>query len=242
MIASTTLAVLVVVGVEAAAVGELDRLVGQRREQLGERELGLGARCRRRSAGCRRRAPRSRARATCRNGIASSRSKRRPVGGHARPRAVRRAAARPRCAAPPTRVTVAGVAQPDRRPGLVPCIASRAAGHRAGVHASRTLPTGRVGATARLARRVARTPERRVDALGAQLQRIRSATRHVAIARLGRSSRSRDRSGGDGDHPLGGAGEHDVEGGAAGGRLGLDLLRARRRRCRRTPGPWCRGR
>ena len=53
--------------------------------------------------------------------------------------------------------------------------------------------------------------------------------------------RKATRSGDDGEE-LGGAGEHDVEGGVAGDGLGLDLLRAGRRRCRRTPGPWCPGR
>ena len=52
----------------------------------------------------------------------------------------------------------------------------------------------------------------------------------------------RDRALGDDGEELGGAGEDDVEGGGAGGGLGLDLRPAGRRRCRRTPGPWCRGR
>ena len=56
--------------------------------------------------------------ATCRNGIATSRSKRRPSAGTPSSRGTSSSRSTS-LRAPPTRVTVAGVAQPDRRPRLV---------------------------------------------------------------------------------------------------------------------------
>ena len=99
------LAVRRVVGLEAAAVGELDAGVVDRVDRPRRPRTPARSRCRPRPAGCRRRAPRSRARPPAGTGSRPAGRRCAPRPGR-RPRAGRRGSTRPRCVGRPTRPTV----------------------------------------------------------------------------------------------------------------------------------------
>ena len=169
-------AVLVVGGVEAAAVGE--RRSARRAAPRAARRAGSRprCRCRRRSAGCRRRAPRTRARRPGGTGSRAAGRSGGPSGGDPllegyvdQPLDLAAGAA--------DEGHRRGVAQPDRPPRpRAPASRRARPWHRAGVvHAVGTLPTRRVGANARLDAR--RRRERTSDA-GRRRDHGRSAADH----------------------------------------------------------------